>query len=226
MIARALLLVGSPRGKRSTSFALGSYLADRLSEKGVKVDTVILVNAVRSEEGRQKLLSAADDADLVVLAFPLYIDSLPASATRALELVHEHRKAVTKPQSFAVIVNNGFPDPSHNLMAADICRKFAADSGMGWAGSIRVSMGGAIDGRPLREAGGMVKGLARGLEMASASLAEGKLIPQEAEALASKPFMPLFLARLMMTAMGGRMWDSMAKANGALGRMWDRPYLP
>jgi hypothetical protein len=210
----------------STSSALRSYLADRLSEKGVRVDTLILVNAVRSEEGRQKLLSAAGDADLVVMVSPLYIDSLPAPATRALELLHEHRKAVQKPQSFALIVNNGFPDPSHNLMAADICRKFAADSGMAWAGSIRVGMGGAIDGRPLQEAGGMVKGLMRGLEMASASLAEGRPIPGEAEALASKPFMPLFFARLMMIAAGGRMWDSRARANGVLGRMWDRPYRP
>ncbi|HUL62910.1 MAG TPA: NAD(P)H-dependent oxidoreductase [Methanocella sp.] len=222
---KALLLVGSPRGEHSTSNVIGSYLMERLEANGTPTERIMLGGTVRSAEGPAKLLAAVDGADLLVLAFPLYIDSLPAGTTKALELIFERRKAVPKRQRLAVIVNSGFPDPSHNLMAVEICRKFAADAGMEWMGSVRVSMGGAVYGKSLKEAGGMVRNLTSALDEAAVLLAGGKPLTPEIEARASKPFMPLFMCKLMMTKAGGLMlWHPLAKANGVRKQMWNRPY--
>jgi hypothetical protein len=40
----------------------------------------------------------------------------------------------------------------------------------------------------------------------------------------SKPFMPLFLAKLMMPAAGGVIWNGQARKNGVKERMYDTPY--
>jgi hypothetical protein len=44
------------------------------------------------------------------------------------------------------------------------------------------------------------------------------------EELISRPFMPLFLAKLMTSVAGGVGWNSQAGKNGVKNRMYDRPY--
>lgn len=225
MIARALLLVGSPRGKGSTSHAIGAYMTDRLREKGILVETEFATYATRSEEGIQKLLSAVDAADLIVLASPLYIDSLPAPAIRAMEIISDHRKVRQKKQALMAIINCGFPEPQHNLLAADICRKFASECGMAWLGSARIGSGPGINGRPLNEAGGIAAKLIKGLDQAADLLAEGTPLTPGVEKALSVPLMPLPVARLMVrSGLSSILWNGQAKANGVRDRMYDRPY--
>ena len=88
---KALLLVGSPKPGASSSESLGAYLLEELEKRGVETQTMHVTKAVRSEEATEELLAAVDSADLVVLSFPLYIDSLPAPAIRALELIAGRR---------------------------------------------------------------------------------------------------------------------------------------
>jgi len=109
--ASALLLVGSAKRPRSTSESLGTYLVERLHERGFAVETILIYRALASEECRQTLLEAADRADLLVLASPLYVDSLPSLVIRTLELLANHRQAERSPrkQRLLAIVNCGFP---------------------------------------------------------------------------------------------------------------------
>ncbi len=89
---RALLLVGSPKPESSTSESLGTYLLDRMKETGWNTGMLRVNSALRTDERREELFAALDLADVVILSFPLYVDSLPAGATRTLELIGEHRK--------------------------------------------------------------------------------------------------------------------------------------
>jgi len=75
---RAVLLVGSPQGRGSSSHALGSYLMEQLAARSVQTDTILIYPALNQPEKMQALLQTLAEADLAVLAFPLYVDSLPA----------------------------------------------------------------------------------------------------------------------------------------------------
>jgi len=88
----ALLLVGSPFGFRSTSGSLGSYSMDRLTEKGFTTNKAHIHRLVKTQEGIEELLHLVGISDLVVLTFPLYVDSLPAPVIKTMEIITKHRE--------------------------------------------------------------------------------------------------------------------------------------
>jgi NAD(P)H-dependent FMN reductase len=92
-IERVVLLVGSPRGPRSASAALGEYLLARLAERGVSSETFMAVPATSSPAKTGALLAAMDEADLLAVVFPLYVDQLPAPLIAAMEAIAAHRQA-------------------------------------------------------------------------------------------------------------------------------------
>ena len=86
----ALLLIGSPRGKKSTSHSLGSYLLDLLGAKGMETQNMNIQMSLKTEEGKKKLLFLTDRSDIIILAFPLYVDTLPAPVIEMMELIRDH----------------------------------------------------------------------------------------------------------------------------------------
>ena len=219
----ALLLIGSPKpAGESSSEALGSYLLEHLAERGIHTETQHVARALRTEARTQELLHAVDHADLVILAFPLYVDSLPYLVIEALERIAAHRQAQPSPTqaAFLAIANCGFPEVQHNEMALAICEQFAAAAGLRWAGGLALGGGGAINGQPLAKAGGMVHNVVAALNLAAAALAEGEPVPAEAIALMARPFIP---ARAYML-MGDLGWLRLARRNHVLTRLGERPF--
>ncbi len=217
-----LLLVGSGKPSRSTSEALGSFLCGRLRDRGWGTEALRIAEAVRTEEGTEALLAATDRADLVVLAFPLFADSLPYPATRAMERLAFHRKVRErgKGQRLLALVNCGFPEAAQCETALAICRAFAREAGFGWAGGLALGGGASIDGVPLPEAGRRARLAIRALTLAAEALAQGREVPAEAVATMARPFVP---GRLY-TWMGTAGWRSRARRLGTKGRLYDRPY--
>jgi multimeric flavodoxin WrbA len=210
-IKRALLLVGSPRTRKSTSNSLGGYLFEKLGKHNIQTETIYIHTTMYSAERTKAMLDAVDAADLILLAFPLYVDSLPAPVMNALEHIASHRvnQRETKPhQLFAAISNCGFPEPDHNATALAICENFARLTHFEWAGSLALGAGeGMVHGAPLNELDGRVIPLKKALDLSAESLARGMIIPQEAQALLAKPFVPGWLYR----AMGVYGWSQQAK---------------
>jgi hypothetical protein len=93
-----------------------------------------------------------DAADIVILAFPLYVDGLPYLVTQAFEQIAAHRANETDVwlPLFLAIANCGFPEAAHNATALAICRQFADKAGFAWAGGLALGEGGAISGRSLK----------------------------------------------------------------------------
>ncbi|MCK4557738.1 MAG: NAD(P)H-dependent oxidoreductase, partial [Candidatus Aminicenantes bacterium] len=84
---RVLLLVGSPRGKRSTSTVVGSYLLNLLTENGLESLKSLWIGPVlKSQEKTEQMLKAVDEADIIVLVAPLYDDCQPYIVIKAMEL--------------------------------------------------------------------------------------------------------------------------------------------
>ena len=88
----AALLVGSPK-VRGTSLSenLAAATRARLERSGLTVQTWFAVDFLRDPKARAAAAEIAD-ADLLVLLSPLYVDALPALATRALACVADARR--------------------------------------------------------------------------------------------------------------------------------------
>jgi hypothetical protein len=221
---KALLLIGSPKAGRSSSRSLGEFVVEQLEERGVSTETLSLIQALRSEEATQALLAAVDRADLVVLVFPLYVDTLPAAATRALERVARHRAAraqsVARVPGLVALCQSGFPEPSQNAVALEICRSFARAARFEWAGGLALGGGAAIDGRPLRELGALMSSCVRALESAVAAVAEGLPVPDEAVRRMAWTPLPRFAYR----AVGNLLWLMRARKVGGRTPLDARPF--
>lgn len=219
----ALFLIGSakPAGE-STSEALATYLAQRLEQHGVATTTVHVARALRTETRTQELLKAVDAADLFVLAFPLYVDTLPYLSIAALERIAAHRQAQPSPQpaAFLAIANCGFPEAEHNATVLAICQQFADVAGFAWAGGLALGAGGAINGQALAQAGGMARNVVQALALTAAALATGEPVPAEAPALLARPMMPL----RVYTFMGDLGWRLQARRNGVYRQLRARPF--
>lgn len=218
----ALILIGSakPAGE-STSEAFGDYLARQIETRGIATSTMHVARALRTPTRTEALLQAVDCADLFILAFPLYVDSLPYLVVEALERIAAHRQTLPAPipTTFLAIANCGFPEAHHNQTALDICEQFAAAAAMTWAGGLALGAGGAVHGQPLDADRGMTRHVAHALELTAAALAAGEPVPAEAVERMAQPLMPQRIYLLM----GGIGWRMQAWRNGVFHRLRARP---
>jgi multimeric flavodoxin WrbA len=217
---RAALLVGSPKGPSSTSNSLGTFLLERLQQNGVTTEKKYICQCLGSEN-RTALLRLVDESDLIILAFPLYVDSLHSQVIETLELIVEHEKTKHEfcKKSFAAIANSGFPGAQHNDTALAVCRLFAKQAGFNWAGGLAMGGGGMIAGLPLDEMGGQARNQKKALEIAAEALSRGEPIPKEAVVLMSKLGFP----RWLYIWMGNRGWKQEAKKHISIKSMYDQP---
>lgn len=220
-IEHAVFLLGSAKREgESTSEALGSYLTARLQAQGVTITTFAVHRALRTPERTHALLAAIDACDLLILAFPLYVDTLPALTTQALERIAAHRQqstATCAPWCLA-IANCGFPEAAHNDVALEICRNFAAAAGMRWAGGLALGAGGAVHGEPVN-ARGMTHNVARALDLTADALLADQPAPAAALTLMRTPLMP----NRFYTFMGNLGWHQMAYSNGVWRQLHAQP---
>ncbi len=219
---RVLLLIGSAKRPRSTSESLGSYLLERLRERGCATEELFLYRSLASEEGCKALLAATAQADVLILAFPLYVDSLPALVIRALENIAKHRQAADnlRKQRLLSIVNCGFPETHQNDTALAICRRFAREAGFEWAGGLALGGGEAIDGEPLSSVKLLARNVIRSLDLTAESLARGETVPQKAVELMAKPLLPAWL----YIWWGEKRWWWRARKHGVEDQLDARPY--
>lgn len=225
MLKRVFLLIGSPKGVKSTSFSLGSYLLEGFKQKGWETRQATVENLVSSAQERENILYEINSSDVLIIVSPLYVDSLPAVVLRTLEMIKDHRVSypVTNNPMLLAVINSGFPEAFQNNIALSILRRFAQESGFRWAGGLALGGGGAIDSRPLKSVGGMVKNAIKSLDSAASALAAGKEIPQEAIELIAMPMMPKWMFPLF-PLLGGMMWRKQAKKFGTQKRLNDCPY--
>lgn len=237
---KALLVTGSQKtGQTSTSAVLGKNLLGRLKKHGWATETLKLTENLLREERLCDLYSAVDRADTILIAFPLYFDTLPFMMTKLFEIIACHRKKVknSRPKRIIAVVNNALPEAHQNMVALAVCRNFAMECGMSWAGSLAMGSGEAlVSGQSLTGFTGF-KGLkrpplyyvVRALNMTAAALAEGHPVPEKAAQLIAKkpvPCIPFNLWRWMYIKIAKRLWEKAAFKNGLNRKeMLGRPYV-
>ncbi len=210
MISKALILYGSPKGMKGSSANLANFFFDRLTSSGSEVSKIVLYKSIDNQESLDKLLSAFNDADLILLSFPIYTDTLPAGVSAALYEVCERKDSFqSKKRIFAAIANCGFPEAAQNDVALEACRHFARRMDMQFAGGIAIGEGGMLGESPIMELKYASKHIPL-LEKAAEAMARGENIPKDVIQGLRRPFVPPFLYSFF-NHLG---WNKMAKMNG------------
>jgi multimeric flavodoxin WrbA len=218
---KVLLLNGSPRMAKSSSASLGGYLLDRLATVGIETETIHIYSVLHEEGKRRALLDAIDRADLCILAFPLYIDSIPAPVLTLMHAIRERRVGKPMHGAFAAISNCGFIESAQNEHALASCAVFARAAGFRWMGSIAIGGGeGLVQQKSLSEQGGPLIPYKKALDRVADAFSAGKPVPDEARQQLGKSFIPAWIYRFV----GSRNWKKKARLNGILEQIDAQPY--
>jgi ring-1,2-phenylacetyl-CoA epoxidase subunit PaaE len=219
----AVLLTSARAAGTSTSESLARYLAQQLQPGGAEVQFVPATAFARDADTMRRAARQLADADILVIASPLYIDTLPYLGVLALEQVRNARRRGQgrRPARLVALLNCGFPEPEQMRFALQMLREFALEAGYTYAGGLPVGGGEAIHGRPLGSTGGMTHRLRGALEAAAAALAAGRGLPEVASIAAARPFIAPPLYRLA----GWWGWRNQAHAHGLrTSALRDRPF--
>jgi multimeric flavodoxin WrbA len=192
----------------------------RLEGKGWGCVRHDIGSTVQSISDFEEMFADMEGAQLVVLAAPLYFDSLPAPVIQFMELygVRGSIRTADGPR-FCLIVNCGFPE-DQNQLAVEIAQHFATANGMNWCGSLSMGQGAIIWGKGLEEMGRRTRRVRSALDRSADVLAEGKCIPEGVSRSFSKGMVPAFLYRYMVN----KGWESAGKRNKARN-LKARPFL-
>jgi hypothetical protein len=190
---KIVLVVGSPKGKASASYAMAVFFGRLLVAHGAETETVCVRNISWMPQESQAFFKAMDDADSAFFFFPLYADQIPGIMVEALERYATHRASfqTTRLKSIAGLCNSGFPEARQNDGAMAVLRRFAELQSLEFLGGLTLGGGGMIRGDlPLERQGGKTFGLRKALQIAAEAFAQGKPLPKEAVALVRRPVIP------------------------------------
>lgn len=222
---KALLLVGSPRGKRSTSYSIGTFLIELLQRKGFKTNSLIIKSEFNSEESIVSMLDEINNSDVIILTAPLYDDSQPYVVVKTMELIYA-KKMKLENKRFIPIINCGFFESKHiTAVAIPIYHQFAKTIGLKWTGSLAIG-GGEIfqgsKGKLLDDLGKQADKMKYILEEIalniSMDIAVGDLVPK----VFPKIFYNKFSKKLFIR-LNNRSWKKAAERNR--GVVDAKPYL-
>lgn len=215
-----LILVGSPKKGGGVSQAVADHLGASIRSSGGEAEIVNVLGLLEEPSGIDRLISEWVSSDVVVLSFPLYVDSPPGGVIRMFELLAARKEGLEGKRSMLAIGNCGNPDPAKLDVSVAICRNFARHMGMHWLGGLRMPMGQAWEGRSITGSGRPGRHVRKALELTSAALVGGEEVPKAAFEDMSSRLMPEFLYIMRVN----RDMKRRSKASGARMRMNDRPY--
>lgn len=220
---QCLLLVGSPRGLKSNSYKIGSYLLNKMLDNGFIVKEYLLMDFNSSNnKSLASLMELIQESEIIVLTSPLYVDSLPSIVIGAMEIIAEKcctKRTENKP-GFLAVINSGFPEAVQNDTALKICFTFARKTGFKWLGGIKIGGGPAIGKQVLEDKKGLLKNMVKGLDMAAERLAKGEALTEDVLSLLNKSLAPKWL---YLTILNFGWWFQARKYN-AHKKIYDMPY--
>jgi len=199
---KVLMVNGSPKASGSVSGTLLDTITEIL---GHQVETV-RKGAITSGQATEADLAA----DALVVAFPLYVDALPAPLLEWLISYHDlviAQKAKSPTRVYAVC-NCGFNEGAQTELALSVVRNFAHSSGLTWGGGLGIGSGGMLIGlASVPSEAGIKRPVSRGLAWLADIIAREE---SPGEIRLVQFAIPRF-AYIFMAHMG---WRQMAKSHG------------
>lgn len=210
---KIMYINGSPRGEKSSSSALilkdigGLLTADDSREEDTEIFT--LPRNIKKET--LPFLETMNDADIWIIALPLYFDVLPGHLTWWLQEYQRYRVSRNEMKKIRVygIINCGFPEAEQNTGALRVLEIFCRKCGLEWRFGIGLGMG-----EPYKQMHGIPLGSRFKSEILASYKAIARDLKSEESTLENNYFVRIKYPRFLYRIQGAWGWVSSAKKNG------------
>jgi multimeric flavodoxin WrbA len=196
-------------GSQKMGESNSGIILDRLNSLIKQTHEVNIYNCGKkplSNEIYEKIISG----DVIILAFPLFVHSLPSNTIKMLiELENILKQKQINKIIMYTIINNGFYEGKQNNIAFEIIKHWCEHSGVEFGGRIGLGAGemvGQTKNIPIN------KGPFNNLERALQKMVESIELKKSMEIIFLSPYFPRFLWKFMAT----RYWNKLAKNNGLI----------
>ncbi len=221
---------GSPRGKGSNTkilldhFTRGFAETTHTDENGEtipnKFELAYLVNVDDTEEHVEMF----QDAERVLLAFPLYADAMPGIVKHFIEKLGPLCGMKNNP-GIGFIVQSGFPEAIHSRYVEKYLEKLAARLHCKYLGTV---VKGGVEGIKIMPQG-MTKKLfdafyRLGLEWGNTGTIDREIVRSLAPRERLSGFARLTIKFLAATGLTDSFWDRQLKKNNVYDKRFARPY--
>ncbi len=213
---------GSPRGRKSNTRILVEYLVEgyrTVAGPGVEIDLHYLSGRKHSDVQ----LEAFARADLVLLAFPLYVHAMPGLVKELLEVLEPRDPAAGVRLAF--LVQQGFPETHQSAWLTPYLARLPARLGCIPAGT---AVKGGVEGIQIRPPWTNTKLFASCGDLGRDLAAEGRFDPARLKAFAQPVRLGLgrrlLFSALIRTGLANTIWDRNLKKYGVYNQRFARPY--
>lgn len=195
------IINGSPKLEKSTSGLMIEYLIPLLGENEITIHHLNKVNYAKDQ------LIEIEICDVLIFAFPLYVDSIPAHLLRFLVEL-EKRKSISDNTIVYCIINNGFFEGKQNHIALAQMKNWCKTMGLTWGQGIGVGSGEML---PFLKDIPLGHGPNKNLGKAIHELAHNIAALDSGKDLFISPNWPRFLWKMQASSF---FWYPSAKKNG------------
>lgn len=193
---------GSPKTKNSASENVLVMLKKQFTDK----DTIVEVN-FRTPSLNEENMEQIAECNVIVLAFPLYVDGIPSHMLNCLYQMETYLKANPKNDILVyAIVNCGFYEGKQSSLALEMVKNWCKKAGIKWGQGLGIGGGGML---PMISNIPEGKGPAKNLWRALKTLANNISTNSGGENIFISPNFPRFLYKL--SAEAG--WRQLIKSN-------------
>ena len=127
-------LNGSPKVKDSNSEVNLSVIEERLSKENTIKRYSINKSLLKEEE-----ISQIINSDILIFAFPLYVDGIPAHLLEQMILLEKaYKEKEHNDTTVYVIANNGFYEGDQNKYALAMVKNFCTRANITWGQGIEI----------------------------------------------------------------------------------------
>lgn len=208
---------GSPRGKRSNTKVLSEHFTNGFMTIDGNTYEMVHLNRLKDSD---KFVKSFQEAEQVLLAFPLYTDAMPAMVKTFIESLEPLCDRADNP-NIGFIVQSGFPEAIHSQYVERYLKKLAIRLGCKYIGTV---IKGGVEGIQARPAWMTRKVFKCFYELGKTFGKTGEFDEQIVRKLAQPIRMPKFGLLLVKIGLPNFYWDSMLKKNNAFEKRFDKPY--
>lgn len=209
---------GSPRGKGSNTKVLVDQFLDGFMKGSGNSYKIVYLNTTKDFDYLVKMF---EEAEKVLLAFPLYVDSMPAIVKTFIESLEPLCGRKENPD-MGFLVQSGLPESIHSRYVERYLKKLSARLGCNYMGTI---IKGGVEGVQAKPVW-MNKKLFNSFYQLGKIFGEtGKFDEEIVDRLAQPERYSKFYLWLFQLFGKFWYWDAMLKKNNAYDKRFAKPYI-
>lgn len=212
------IINGSPRGKKSNSKMLTDQFLAGLAKANpaAEHDTFYLVNRHQMEDA----IEACQQSDVILMAFPLYTDAMPAIVKLFIEQMPPLRG-----KKIGYMVQSGFPEAIHCFYLEKYLEKFTQKMGAMYLGTVtRGNVEGIQDRSAWMNRGLYSKYFALGKYFGAMGELDQKILRDLKKPFVMSPVTRVACSLVLKTGISDYGWNQHLKANHVFALRHARPY--